>query len=66
MDDDQGSHAGDEGLQNLTMSDEEINLQGATLESLQNFSAANANMSPFLSTQIWSGHTHDVGFLDRA
>ncbi|XP_058808363.1 membralin-like isoform X2 [Phymastichus coffea] len=57
VDDDQGSHARDETLQNLTTSDEELNLQGATLESLQNFSAANANMSPFLSTPLWNGHT---------
>lgn len=56
--DDQGARVS-EGLQNLTMSDNELNLQGVTLENLQNFSAAEADISPFLSTQHWNGYTKE-------
>ncbi|XP_014227570.1 membralin isoform X2 [Trichogramma pretiosum] len=59
VDDDQGSHSLDEGLQNLSTSDKGLNLRDATLDSLHNFSAVNPAMSPFLSTHLWEGYSQD-------
>ena len=58
VDDDQGTHVSNEGLQNLTMSDKELNLHGATLDNMQNYSTATAGIESFLSTN-WNGYTKD-------
>ncbi|XP_014208464.1 membralin isoform X2 [Copidosoma floridanum] len=53
----QDNRSDGEGLQNLTLSEEELNLRDTTSDILHNYSAAEAASSPFLSTQFWGGYS---------
>ncbi|KAJ8686373.1 hypothetical protein QAD02_022167, partial [Eretmocerus hayati] len=66
VDDDQGSHASDQGSQNLTLSETDVNLDSATLENLQNLSGNDADLNSYLSTQPWGEFTKGADGISSA